>query len=195
MKRRAFLGTAGIAITGIAGYTAQAASRDESPDAAQNAPDGDQQTSESTERTRKGERTRVPAGETETVTVGDGTLSPDGARKPHGIVFDNPTAESWTGRLSIRRPDGSVALDEGYKLEPESAVAVSLTAPLRYSAAVHVPETGATATVEVDTEWFDCNASSTSFTIMSDGSVESGTVSTMIACGASGDSIGGSNGR
>lgn len=173
MKRRAFLGTIGIGIAATTGCISQADASDQSPN---------EGTDTTTENTQMSEPKRVPSGETRKRTLGEGTLSDDGARNPHGIVFDNPTAERWTGRLVIRRPDDSVALDETYELESETKVVVTLTDPLRYTAEVSIPETGASETVDVELAWFDCNASSTSFTIKSDGQLETGTISTLIAC-------------
>lgn len=173
---------AGIGITAIAGCISQADTGDQPPNEATNTPTDQPPTNDPTETTQMNEHERIPTGETTNIALGEETLSETGARTPHGIVLDNPTDETWTRHLVIREPDDSVALDETYELESESNVAVSLTDPLRYTAEVNIPETESSSTVDVDLAWFDCNASSTSFTIQSDGEVKTATISTKMAC-------------
>lgn len=159
LKRRAFLGAVGTGITTVG-------------------------TIQATTTTRPSKKTREigETGGSKDVTIGDGTLSEDGRRRPHEVMLTNPTQDSWTTHLSICRPDGSVALDETYTLEPEETVAVSLTTPLRYSATTRIPETDASKTVDIALEWFDCNFSSTSFGIRSNGQLTAATQSTLMAC-------------
>lgn len=75
------------------------------------------------------------------MTLGERTLSENGAQSPHGIVLENPTDEAWTGGLVVRRSADSVVLDETYELEPAATVTVTLTDPLRYRAEATNPET------------------------------------------------------
>lgn len=177
MKRRAFLGTVTLGITTIAGCLSRA-----DPDEQPSGESGQTPTDQPAPSEQTSDHERVPTGETTDATLGEGTLSDDGARRPHGIVLENPTDETRIGALVVRRPDDSVALEETYELEAGATVAVSLTDPLRYSADVTIPETGASDTVDVELAWFDCNSSSTNFTVQSDGQVEHATVSTKMAC-------------
>lgn len=182
MKRRAFLGTVGIGVATIAGCTSQANLGEQPSGQSDSTPTDQPTTSEPTADEETTGHERVPTDETAEVTLGERTLSEDGARSPHGIVLENPTDETRIGHLVVRRPDDAVVLDETYELEAGANVAVSLTDPLRYRAAATVPESEVSKTADVKLAWFDCNASSTSFTVKPDGQLESSTIATQMLC-------------
>lgn len=178
MNRRTFLGVGGIGLTAIAGCLSQANPDDQ----VQDDPSGESTDDPNHDATPTNKTERVSSDETTNITLGKGMLSEDGARTPYRIIISNSTNEMWTSTFVVRDPDKSVHLDKTYELEPGSRVAILLTDPLRYTTEVAIPESGSSTTIDVDLEQYDCNSSSANITILSDGELESNTISTMMAC-------------
>lgn len=176
MKRRTLLGAIGIWL--IAGCLSQEDPGENSP----SEPTDISPTSSPPTETTIPDRGNVSAGETVRVTLGTGTLTEDGSRKPHGVALKNSTADRQTSSFTVRRPDGSVVHDETYELGSEAVVLVVLTDPLRYSATASLHGTDVSETTTVALESFDCNSSSTTIDIVTDDRVEIETITTLVLC-------------
>lgn len=175
MERRALLTTLGIgAVTAIGGCLSRAGTSDDPGN------DSDPDGSGSSD-------TRIPVGERDRRSVGDGSLAGDGSfdgdalRRPHAVALANRTEEFVDATFAIGTADGTV-FEEDVELGSDASIVVSLTAIARYEVEATVPGAGTATTQTIGLESFDCNGGQTTFALQPDGRLESGTVSTAMAC-------------
>lgn len=126
------------------------------------------------------ERTRVASGETDRRTFGDESLDGDGLRQSHVVALANRTDDAVEAIFSIRQ-DGEVAFEERFELGADGSIAVSLTELSRYELQASIPNVGST-TQALGLDLFGCNGGQTTIALQSDGTFETGTISTMMAC-------------
>lgn len=122
-------------------------------------------------------------GNRENVDFPDATL-------PHSVRVENASADETDVSILISddehsRSDSGDDSDEvpfaaDFSLEPDDDLTVVLNEPGTFDIRVETADDSATETV--DERQFDCNGSSTTFEIESDG-IEVSTVSTLLACG------------
>jgi hypothetical protein len=169
MERRALLTTLGIgAAAAIGGCLSRADTNDDpanDSDPDDSAPSGG----------------RIPAGERDRRTVGDGSLGGDSLRRPHAVALANRSGESVDATFAIHSADGPV-FEEDLELGPDASIVVSLTEIARYEVEATIPDVGAATTQTVGLDPFDCNGGQTTVALQPDGRLESGTVSTTMAC-------------
>lgn len=180
MKRRLFLASAGIALsTAAAGCTSQVAS---SPSSESDSEAGSN-TSKSTENEadQKSEETRIEAGDTAERTIGTGSLEERGLRTPHHVAFGNPTEEVHHGTVTVSTASETV-FEESVVLEADASIVASLTDLGTYTVQVAVPELDATEVVTLDPHQFTCNVTKTSVNVQGDGTLDSTSISTRMAC-------------
>ncbi|KTG11602.1 hypothetical protein AUR64_03065 [Haloprofundus marisrubri] len=184
MERRTFLATAGIGLaTAAAGCTSQAASGGSSPTDTDTSDSlsGETDTETETETERMSDLTRIEANDTVERTVGDESLEERGLRNAHHVAFENPTEETHRGTISVLQSDETV-FDESVQLEANASVVVSLTDLGTYTARMTIPALDATEAVTVDPSQFTCNVTRTSVSIQDDGTLDSVSLSTRMAC-------------
>ncbi|MFC3479003.1 hypothetical protein [Halobacterium litoreum] len=184
MERRAFLGTAGIALSTLAaGCASRAPSAD---DSTTRGPTSDETTRTETtdgdanEASPETERTRVAAGETVSFAVGDGSLADAGSRREHLLVVPNRGDGELVASLAVER-DGEASFDRAFALAPGAAVRVSLTDLARFDATCELPERNASESVALGPDAFTCNVQRTSFALRN-GDLTAQTASTLMAC-------------
>ena len=179
MKRRTLLTSAGIGLaTAAAGCTSQATSS--------GAPETDAETTttsegEQTETTQTPEQTLVEAGDAAERTIGTGSLEERGLRTPHHVTFGNPTGEPHQGTITVSKA-GETVFEESVELEANASIVASLTNLDTYTARVAVPELNATEEVTIDLSQFSCNVTRTTVSIQDDGTLNSMSISTRMAC-------------
>ncbi|WP_313696247.1 hypothetical protein [Halorarum halobium] len=125
--------------------------------------------------------TVVKADETDERTLGSGALEARGLRKPHRVALTNPTDERREATLSIVR-SGDALLDERFDLAAAATVAASLTDLAPYDVEAALPATDATESLTIGTEQFTCNHTRTGIGVQADGSLDSTSISTLMAC-------------
>ncbi|WP_248517679.1 hypothetical protein [Salinarchaeum laminariae] len=180
MERRTFMTTVGIAgVTAAAGCLSSADSSDDSANDSENDP----ATGESTDPGAGSEsaEAQIASGETDHETVGSGALEGDGLRDPHTVALANRSDDAIEASFAVRTDDG-VAFERTVELESEASIAVTLTEIARYEIEASVPGEGTATTETIPLDMFDCNGSQTTIAFRPDGTLESSTVSTMMAC-------------
>ena len=123
----------------------------------------------------------VAADSTVSQTVGDGKPPADGGDAAHNVVVRNPTSETWIVRVVLASETVS-PLDGIYTIEPDGERRLVLTESGAYDIDVRVLDTGTTQTTRLTDDDFDCNVSTTQVSLDSDGSLNSRTLSTLMAC-------------
>ncbi|QIB75904.1 hypothetical protein GL213_02580 [Halogeometricum borinquense] len=177
MERRAFLGTVGIALSAaVGGCTARGGEENGSEQT-----ETGTMTDEDDNQTSGESPTQVSGSGTVSRTVSDGSLSEPGLRKPHRLQFKNATDDSQVGTLQIRGSDDETRFEEQFELASDASVSVILTALDRYEATISLAS-GTSKTVELGPELFDCNTTTTTAAIQSDGTLDVMTASTRMAC-------------
>ncbi|WEL18186.1 Uncharacterized protein SVXHr_2025 [Halorhabdus sp. SVX81] len=123
----------------------------------------------------------IAADSTVSKTLGDGEPPADGGDNAHNIVITNPSSETWTVRV-ILQSETTSQLDGIYTIEPAGKSRLTLTESGTYDIDVCVLETGVTETINLTAENFDCNVSTTQVGVDSEGTLDSTTLSTLMAC-------------
>lgn len=181
MNRRSVLRTAALLAAGSAAGCLAGGSGD-GPDST---------TTTTTTRTTTPDPTTTTTDESgpavfETLTVGsrEGVLDP-GNNKPHEVTVVNAASEERTIRVRVRRSgDDPMLRAESRSFPADGRLRVELAKPGEYAVDVFVDDEEVGG-VDVERSWFDCNSSRTTVTVAGDGEVETETISTTMACGAS----------
>jgi len=198
MKRRSFLGTIGIGLattagcigntddgavgsTGEASATGGTASADDEATDTSTGTDASDETATETATEQPPDGTPVASGEEYERRVGSGTLDETGLRRPHRIAVRNSTTTTRSVTLTIRRSGDDVFADQ-FALEPDAVVGVVLTDLDTYEVDATRPESEATESVTIGPDRFTCNVTQTSLTVETDGTLSSGSISTLMAC-------------
>jgi hypothetical protein len=103
-----------------------------------------------------------------------------GDNKPHGLRIwnDGPAREI---SVRVEGADIGVAVDRTVEFPANGYLSIELRQPDAYAVDVRT-EDGAWYGLELGTEWFDCNASSTTLRLDAEGTASYVTISTMLAC-------------
>ena len=179
MKRRTFLASVGIGLATVAaGCTSQASSSV--------APKTDSETTTATsegqtDTEQTPEQTLIEAGESAERAIGAASLEERGLRTPHHVAFGNSTEESHQGTITVSTADETV-FEESVELEANASIVVSLTDLDTYTIRVTVPELDATEQVTIEPGQFTCNVTRTTVSIQEDNTLDSMSVSTLMAC-------------
>jgi len=179
MNRRDLLRSLGAAgVLAFAGCTADAGDAGDRDDTTTHTPDGDDEPDDSFERLDRG------ADPVESFVVGDreGVPFPDD-NGPHHLHVYNDADRARTMTLSLRR-DGETALDRTVSVPGGRRVDVTLNEPAAYRLAIDLDGEGSVtgAPVDVKRSRFDCNGSWTAAAVGPEGTVETRTMSTLVAC-------------
>ncbi|WP_396612528.1 hypothetical protein ACH9L7_04435 [Haloferax sp. S1W] len=124
----------------------------------------------------------VSADDAPSVSVGDGSLSNESQMRPHSVSVSNPTDETTLVELALETDDGRTAYAGHYRLESDARFDVVVTEQRALSARVKRLDTEEKETAAIEESMFDCNASTTTFSLEKSGGVKSATISTMMAC-------------
>ncbi|QGN06981.1 hypothetical protein Hrd1104_06515 [Halorhabdus sp. CBA1104] len=190
MRRRTFLTTVGVGITtAVAGCNSKAQSG--KPSTATSGSKGD----EDSQRTTSGagestptdtstpgdERTRIERGGSSDQVLGDGSLTEEGLRRPHRVALTNQTDEAQPVSLSVQGTE-TASFDGQYVLEPSATVSIALTDLDTYTVQATGLEADATESLSIEPSQFTCNVTRTSIAFTAEGTFESTSLSTRMAC-------------
>jgi len=180
MKRRMFLASAGIGLsTAAAGCTSQAALSASSESDSEPESNTSQSTQDDTDQ--MSEQTLIKAGDTAERTIGTGSIEERGLRTAHHVAFGNPTEETHHGTITISTASETV-FEESVELQANASIVASLTDLSTYTVRVTVPELDATEVVTLDPHQFTCNVTKTTVNVQEDGTLDSTSISTRMAC-------------
>lgn len=171
MKRRGLLRSVGVAATlgAIAGCTSA---------------DGPGGSSTKTPREDQGTTTpgadEGPVVATQRIGSRGAVAFPD-ATRPHGLFVRNMATTTREVRLHLTDETETVRLSETYTLPADGRVEMRLLEPSSYTLSVGL-DGESLGTVTIPDRLFDCNESRTTVDVGPDGSLDSTTASTLVAC-------------
>jgi hypothetical protein len=127
------------------------------------------------------EQTVIEAGDTAERTIGTGSLEERGLRTAHHVAFGNPTEETHHGTITVSTASEAV-FEESVELQANASIVASLTDLGTYTVRVAVPELDATEEVTIEPTQFTCNVTKTTVSVQEDGTLDSTSMSTRMAC-------------
>lgn len=118
------------------------------------------------------------------LSVGERSQVQSEHRKPHQVWVWNDADEAHDLTLTLSNARGTI-IERTVSFEANSKVAIVLQVPSKYEFTVAIEgESETSETVEIPFSQFDCNDSASDVVVRDDGTIESGSVTTQMACTA-----------